>query len=58
MTTTQDIIANLRTRDIENTGHGPLYRRLQTALKAVIDDGILQVDDALPSERELRKSVW
>ncbi|MEQ9346056.1 MAG: GntR family transcriptional regulator [Thalassospira sp.] len=57
MTTTQDIIANLRTREIENTGNGPLYRRLQTALKAVIDDGILQVDDALPSERDLANEL-
>ena len=47
MIATSDVIANLRTRDIENNGNGPLYRRLQSALKAVIDDGILQVEDAL-----------
>ncbi|MDP2697945.1 GntR family transcriptional regulator [Thalassospira sp.] len=48
-----DVIASLRARDIENTGHGPLYRRLQVALKAIIDDGVLKVQDALPSERDL-----
>ncbi len=53
MIATDDVLNSLRARDFENTGHGPLYRRLQTAIKAIIDDGILKVEDALPSEREL-----
>src|SRR5690606_15216544 len=52
-----DVIASLHARDIENIGHGPLYRRLQTAIKAVIDDGILKVDDALPSEGHLANAL-
>src|SRR5690606_7684051 len=57
MISTAAVIASLHARDIENIGHGPLYRRLQTAIKAVIDDGILKVDDALPSERDLANEL-
>jgi GntR family transcriptional regulator len=41
MISTADVIASLRARDIVNIGHGPLYRRLQAAIKADSDDGIL-----------------
>jgi GntR family transcriptional regulator len=34
-------------------GHGPLYRRLQDALRGAIESSVLHPQDALPPEREL-----
>lgn len=38
---------------LDSTSHAPLYRRLQDALRAAIEQRVLKPQDALPAERDL-----
>lgn len=52
------LIADLRAEaDLAGGGSTPLYRRLQRAIRALIEDGRLDGDEALPSERDLARAL-
>ena len=54
MNTTDAVIALIRQHaELADDKPTPLYRQLQQGLRRVIDSGVLQIDDAIPGEREL-----
>src|SRR5215217_9737586 len=47
------LVASLAQQIGKLEGRGPLYRRLQDALRQAIENSILKPQDALPPERDL-----
>ena len=59
MVTQQDGILSVLKEELEADARSftPLYLRLQRAIRSLIDDGMLDADDALPSERDLSQAL-
>ncbi len=57
MTATPDLIETLK-QELAGTGtSAPLYRQLRKRMRQAIESGLLQVGDALPSERDLAETL-
>ena len=58
MNSTDNVLALIRQHAaLSETSPTPLYRQLQQGLRRVVESGLLQVEDAIPGERELASGL-